>query len=657
MTDIAISRKSLLWLLGAQFLVIAPHVLNAPLWIWLVWAVVVFWRWQIFKEAWGYPGKAVKTFLLLVCCVGLFFSFGGKLGTSGMVSLLLTGFTLKLIELRKRRDCLLVCYLGYLVIATQFLFYNSIGAALYGILCIFVLTHTLLTFSQSRFDKAFYSGLRNTGVIMLQALPIMLLLFLVMPRFGPFWSVPLDTSTARTGMSDSLAPGELANLMRSSEPAFRVTFDGETPGVASMYWRGLVFSEFDGVRWSQSAAQRNSGLISFGQAEADPSLAVFGEPLAYQVILEPTQQNWLFALSAPVQWSARVGITPELNLRWRTPISQRIQYQVTSHRDYQFEAAGLSDRQRVDELRFPAKANPITVETAKRWRAEAANDHEYVARVLKYFTDEFSYTLRPGTLGENPVDDFLWQTRAGFCEHFASAFTLMMRVGGIPARIVTGYQGGERNASENYWLIRQRDAHAWAEVWFEGQGWVTVDPTAAVAPDRIEQGIDFSLDEDDTRMLGNSWSRQFAFLNTLRMQMDALNFQWSRWVLNYDRTRQMAFLQALAAGFSWLWLVTIIVLIALPILIWIGYQRYVRLMQIHPADRWYQRMERKLERAGMKREAGETARGFYERVSVLKPALKADMENITRLYEHIRYGEDEEKLVELQVAVGRFTVN
>jgi len=199
MTDIAISRKSLLWLLATQFLVIAPHVLNAPLWIWLVWAVVVFWRWQIFKEAWGYPGKAVKTFLLLVCCVGLFFSFGGKLGTSGMVSLLLTGFTLKLIELRKRRDCLLVCYLGYLVIATQFLFYNSIAAAFYGILCIFVLTHTLLTFSQSRFDKGFYCGLRSTGAIMLQALPIMLLLFLVMPRFGPFWSVPLDTSTARTG--------------------------------------------------------------------------------------------------------------------------------------------------------------------------------------------------------------------------------------------------------------------------------------------------------------------------------------------------------------------------------------------------------------------------------------------------------------------------
>lgn len=649
--DPLIARGALFRLLLAQFFVLAPHVLTAPLWIPLVWLLVVFWRWKIYRNQWRYPGRWAKFLVLALCCTGLLISSGGKPGMTGMVSLLLTGFILKLLEMKHLRDGVLVCFLGYLVVATQFLFYSSMGAALYGFFCVLLLTGSLLLLSATTQGQEVKIPIgRLLWLPFTQAVVLMMLLFVMLPRFGPLWAVPVDNRQAKTGISDSLSPGSFSSLLRSSQPAFRVSFDGPAPEVSAMYWRALVFSRFDGKTWSPAYSPVEWGrLRPTPQAAGEYLSAVSArrQPLSYRIILEPTRQNWLFSLGAPSEWSTGVMMAPDLTLRWRRPVDQRIQYQVESHLSYQWQSESLSALQRQQNLDYPASVNPRTLVGARQWRSQAASDEVYIARVLSYFRENFSYTLQPGVLGEHPVDEFLWDTRSGFCEHFASAFALMMRVAGIPARVVTGYQGGEANITEDYWLIRQRDAHAWVEIWLEGRGWVMLDPTAAVAPERIEQGIDYSLDDDERYLLGNNFARNNAFINYLRLRMDAMNYHWARWVLNYDRDRQNAFLdwwrQLLGSSFLPLVGAGLVVLAALLIVV----RRVYRNAGKTRLQRLFGQFEKKMKRQGLVRSRGETVGQFVARIRAEKPELADRLAPFATLYERIEYAEETGLIEEL----------
>lgn len=653
-----IPRNSLAWLLFAQAVILAPHASHVPLWICALWIFVVFWRGQIFRGAWGFPGRVVKFFLVISCCAGLYLVYRGNFGMQTMVGLLVVGFILKLVEMRKRNDLLLLCHLGYFVIATQFLFFSSLLAALYGFLSIIVLSATVLGAHQSLDQHRFWRTLRLTSVLVLQAVPLMLLLFLVAPRMGALWAVPMNTSGAKTGMSDSMSPGDISQLMRSQELVFRATFDGDTPHQSDLYWRGLAFSFFNGRSWSQSSPQTSPTNINWSsqaRAEWRDQIHYRGDPSTYQIILEATQQPWIFSLTAPQRWGGDMGISPELILQRKTPINQRIQYRVTSYLDYQLQASGLEDGQLRQELQLPANSNPQTRKIAQEWLHDVGSADELIKKLLAHYNASFQYTLQPPVLGQHSVDEFLWQTRAGFCEHFASSFVFFMRAAGIPARVIVGYQGGELNPLENYYAVRQREAHAWAEVWLPERGWIRIDPTAAVAPERIQQGLDFSLNEDDALLLNNSFMDGIPAMYALRLRLDALNYNWSRWVLAYDADVQNQLLERLLGGKD-IWRVAIFfvgagVLIIggiILLLLWGQRKRYAS-----PADRYYIRFCNKLSKSGFIREVGEAPRDFAHRVAAQRPDLSPWVKEVTELYEWINYAGNPAALVDLKRVVNR----
>ena len=656
-----IPRNSLAWLLLAQAVILAPHVVHVPLWIWGVWLFVVFWRWQIFRGAWGFPGWAVKLVLVASSSAGLYLVYRGSFGVQTMVGLLIVGFILKLIEMRKRGDLLLLCHLGYFVIATQFLFFSNVFAALYGLFSLTVLSATLLASHQSLDQHRFWRTLRLTGVLVLQAVPLMLLLFLIAPRVGPLWAVPMNTSAAKTGMSDTMSPGDISQLSRSTELVFRATFEGAAPPQAELYWRGLVFSHFDGRRWSQSNAQISRYNINWpeqGRADWRDELRYQGNEYRYQVIIEPTQQSWLFSLTAPQQWGDDAGLSQELSLQRQRPITQRIQYWVTSSLDFRYQPDQLEDWQRRQALQLPAGSNPRTRTLAEQWQREADSEDALIRRVLQHYNASFRYTLQPPLLGQESVDEFLWETQAGFCEHFASSFVFFMRAAGIPARVVVGYQGGEYNPLENYYAVRQREAHAWAEVWLPQRGWVRIDPTAAVAPERIEQGVDFSLDEEDVQLLDNSFVSDISLLNTLRLRWEGFNYLWSRWVLGYNAETQGSLFERWLGGVD-IWRIALFVLVSgalilgatVLFLLW-GQRRRYR----YPADRYYQHYCNKLERLGFTRKPGEAPRDFARRVVHLRPDLSKPINSITELYEWASYAGNQAALIDLRRAVANFVV-
>lgn len=650
-----IPRTSLTWVMLAQLVILLPHISHAPIWLWAIWLGVMLWRWEIFRGAWDFPGVWVKLVLMLVAGIGLAVSYGGSFGKDAMVSLLLVAFMLKLLELRRRRDMLVLCYLGYFVAATQFLFFSNILAGIYGLFSIAVVTATLLSAHQSLGQYRFWRTLKSTSLLLLQAFPLMLILFLVAPRIGPLWAVPQETNSASTGMSDSVAPGDIANLARSNALAFRVSFEGAAPAPRELYWRGLVLSDFDGRQWRQSQRQQMEQLVDWpGRPESAwrDQIRYLGGSTTYEIILEPSRRPWLFSLSAPAQWSEQIGLGPEFRLQKREPIFQRTKYQVTSYLDYRYQPTGLADWEWRQELQLPGESNPQTVEQARTWRREAASDQALIDRLLNHYRASFRYTLQPQTLGRHTVDEFLWQTQEGFCEHFASSFVFFLRAAGIPARVVVGYQGGELNPLENYWMVRQREAHAWAEVWQEGRGWVRYDPTAAVAPERIEQGLDDSLSTEQEYLEGE-FGGDIALLNQLRLRWDLVNYRWSRWVLEYDQGLQSDLLSDWLGGTD-PWRIALFVVLGggfvmgliVLVLLWRQRARYA-----HPGDRYYALFCRKLARQGLARHSGEAPRDYARRVSEHNPALADQVRRVTHCFELVNYAGNRAALADLRRAV------
>lgn len=655
-----VSRTALAWLLLAQVIILLPHSVHAPVWLWAVWLWVVVWRWQIFRGAWGFPSLVLRVGMMATLGGGLLLSYGVKFDMTAMVGLLLAGFVLKLLELRGRRDLLVTIYLGYFVAATQFLFHRGPLAGLYGSLSLVALTATLVAANQSLLSHRFWPSFSQAGVLLAQAVPLMLVLFLLIPRTGALWSVPSDERAAMTGISDSMSPGDIGELAQSNALAFRVTFDeGAIPPPEDRYWRGLVFSYFDGRQWRPSRRQEAAELAHWDRASTAQwrqLLDPVGTPVSYSVMLEPTGQRWLFALPAPTDWDESLGIGHEMRLLRREPVQQRMAYQVTSHTDYRFQVGGLADWERQQELQLPQDFNPQTRARAREWAREAASEPVLIDRLLAHYRAHFRYTLRPQTLGRNTVDEFLWQNQEGFCEHFASSFVFFMRAAGIPARVVVGYLGATQNPVEDYWTVRQRDAHAWAEVWLRGRGWVRFDPTAAVAPERVERGLDSSLSSTDAQMLERGFGANLAPVQRLQLRWDAFNYQWHRLVLGYDQDQQSQFLEDWLGGDE-LWRIALAVMSAgamlvLGLLLAILWRQ--RPQYAYPADRQWARVERKLKRAGWTRQPGETPRSLALRLGEDSPSLGRDLLHIAQLYELVSYADNRSALAGLRAHASGF---
>lgn len=652
-----VSRSVLLWLLLTHVLVLLPLSPQLPPWLLALLVLTGVWRWCIAAKNWRYPGKLMRLLLVLLVCAGLLWGFRSGPNLQAMLSLLVAGFVLKLVELRRSRDVYLWCYLAYFVTATQFLFAGSLPSSLYGLFSLLAVTGVLLTANASLVPRSLWSRCRQLMGLTLQALPIMLLLFFLLPRLGALWSVPLNKSAGVTGVSDSMSPGDFSQLMRSGELAFRARFSGQTPPSRDLYWRGLVFDAFDGRRWSHSNDQQvQRGRASQQWPDWREALELNSAAVSYQVLLEPTANNWLYGLAAFVQVPPDSRVSPGLTLYQQRPVNQRLQYQVSSVLDYQLQPDSLSAEQRALYTRLPAGFNPLTRRRAQQWRSELSSEKAVIDRLLAYYHRRFRYTLQPPALGRHSVDEFLWQSQAGFCEHFAGSFVFFMRAAGVPARVVVGYQGGQLNPAQQYLAVRQYDAHAWAEVWRAGRGWVRVDPTAAVAPERIEQGVEYSLSDDDTQLLGNGLGRQFAWLATAQMRWDALNYRWQLWVMSYDKAAQQAFLSRwlghLAPWQIMLLLLSGVALVVGVLLLPLRFKR--KPVGRFAAERAYARACSALEAQGVVREVGESAPAFAARVARLRPDLAEQFTVLSGLFEKALYANSNDALVRLQRAVKRF---
>ena len=641
-----IPRDCLFWLLVSVVFSLVLHLEHLPPWVALSGVIAVLWQVQLYRERWRQPGRLLKWSLAAACAGGLFLHYGDISGLEPMVALLFTGYVLKLLEIHHRRDALILLYLSYLIIILQSLFATTIVSSLLVLLGLLLVTAALVAMHGAA-DKHHPSGALATSLAMVgQAIPLMLVMFVVMPRIGSLWTVP-QPGTGTTGVSDSMSPGDMSALGRSGKIAFRAEFDGPIPTQHQLYWRGLVFSDFDGRRWTQQAPQSDHA-DQFLQWSNQPAVAWNqrivrrGEPLSYRVTLEATNSPWLFALSTPLPQSTGLALSRDFRLVNKSPVVTKLQYSVKSWLDNQLEPHNLSEDRRQLELGLPRGYNPKTLRIAQQWRTETPDPLALVDRLLALFNQEFVYTLRPPALGKHTVDEFLWTSKKGFCEFYASSFVFFMRAAGVPARVVVGYQGGERHPSENYLLVHQYDAHAWAEVWLEGRGWLRVDPTAAVAPQRIEMSFAdlFSQQEEflSASPLALERMRHIRWLNNLRLTLDSLDYTWAKWVLGYEN-RQHDLLLTLLGEITpqrialLLLLLGALALLPVFLLLYLHREKNTR----DELDKLFVQYCLRLEKIGLPRYPGEGASDFAQRICQSAPSLSGSVKALTQLYESARY--------------------
>lgn len=624
-----IPRMALTWLLVAQVLVILPHLLHLPLWIAALWLFCAGWRVQVFRMRARFPTRVELIGLMLGTAAAVFFSRGSLIGLDGGALLLVAAFILKLVELRSRRDALLLIFLGFFVVVIGYLLDDGLLAALYSLLPVTALLAALIGMQQSGFAERPAATVRLAASMLLQALPLMLLLFVFFPRLGPLWSLP-SSSKSLTGLAESMAPADIAELSRSSALAFRASFNTDMPPRAQLYWRALTLEHFDGRRWSQSRSARLSPRVPQWQKQ--------GEPIGYSIVMQPSGQPWLFALDTAMSSTAGVRQMSDFRLQNSRPVYQNLLYQVQSWpaamRQPELPKA-LARR----TLQLPATGDPRSREWAMQLKREYAEPQALVAALLRHFNHEpFGYTLKPPLLGANSIDEFLFRTRRGFCAHYAGAMVFVLRAAGIPARVVAGYQGGEFNQSGNYLSVRQLDAHAWVEYWQAGQGWVSVDPTFQVAPERIELGADEAFADDEGFLEDSPFSplryRNLTWLNELRLGWESLNYSWQRWVLGYHSEQQLQFLQRWLGRLDWGRLALVIVgsggalLGILALFLFKPWQR-----ERDPLRHLLRRYESYLARHGLYRERGEGVRAFAERAAARLPQKASAIRGFAEAFE------------------------
>ncbi len=661
-----ITRFAFFWLLMALVSVILPHVSRMPVWLTGICAMCMLGRFLIFQGRISYPSNKLKFGIVALMAVLLLVQYGRDIfSTDATVAVLLVGITLKLLEMQQKRDVLLVLYLGYFTIVAEFIYTQSIPIAFYMSLSVVLISSALMALHQNPKHQSPLRTLKLTAVILAQSVPLMLVFFILFPRISPLWSVPLQTNTSSTGLSESMSPGDISNLTRSAEVAFRVKFNGDPPTYSELYWRALTLDEFDGREWRHGFVEE-AQLLSLNTSEQRDwfrNIEYLGEPVTYNVIMEPTNQNWIFTLRMPRIFDDRMLMTRDYQLGSRRRINQRFSYDATSYLENRADVDTEGRQQRRSRV-LPAEGNPQAHKFALDLRAQMPSDTDYINAVLEHFREEeFFYTLSPATLGDNSIDDFLFNTREGFCEHYASSFTFLMRAVNIPARVVTGYQGGEFNPFDETLTVRQYDAHAWAEVWLPAQGWVRVDPTEAVAPERISQGSEFTLQEESSFMDDEVFSllrfRDSLLFNNLRFRIEMIDYAWNRFVLNYDQDMQFSLLTSLLGTITKIKvLLSFMVFMTLFIIfIAISVFRKSSTMPRKPALQHYLRFCSYLGKLGFARISGETPRQYQERVSLSNSQLASEMQVITQTFVELAFTSesvDPEKLKRLIMLIRKF---
>jgi transglutaminase-like putative cysteine protease len=631
-------KADTLLLLAGAVLVLAPHTLHLPLWVSLLCGATLVWRAAITLLGRRMPPGILLLPIAAAAMAGVFASYHTLLGRDAGVAMLVLLVAFKMLEMHARRDLFVVVFLCFFLVLTNFFYSQSIGTALLMVASVLALLAAQLSFQFTGSVPPLRQRLLMAARILALAAPLALLLFFVFPRIqGPLWGMPGDATGARTGLSDTMAPGAMSSLAQSSAPAFRVWFRDPAPSQAQLYWRGPVLGAFDGRTWSRlpPAPRHRDGLPAL-------SLSVRGNPVRYQVTLEPSSTRWLFALEMPRALPALSGnlalVSPELELTTAYPIEGRLRYEVASFVNFHLQATSQLD-DGAQWLLLPYGFNPRALADGHALRAEPDPVKRVGALLRRFRNENYVYTLEPPLLGRDSIDEFLYGTRSGFCEHYAGAFVFLMRAAGIPARVVTGYQGGETNPIDGFVTVRQSDAHAWAEVWLAGRGWVRVDPTAAVSPERVQRGMASALPPPAPFGLGGLM--QFepganSLLAHMRFALGAVNNGWNQWVLNYSPERQRGLLQAAQSELlSWR---SVAVFGLGCALLFLG-RMLRRRRESDPVDALYSALCQRLGLLGLPRAPSEGPNAYAARLpaAALAPAARAAAEEFLRRYSGYRY--------------------
>ena len=630
--------RDTLFLLCVIAWTVLPHVSHLPLWCSLLTAAVLLWRAQLALNNAALPGRWVVIAVLLLAAGLTFWSYRSLLGKEPGVTMAVTLMALKTLELRARRDAFVVFFLGFFIVLTHFLYSQSLPVAaamlvsVWGLLTALVLAH--MPVGQPGLRQASALAARTA----LFGAPIMALMFVLFPRLGPLWGVPQD-GVAMTGLSNSMRMGSVAEIALDDGVALRVRFRGRVPPQEALYFRGPVLARFDGIEWRPLANEAVSGATRTMTPRAQ--LQVRGEPVRYEMTLEPLRLSVLPLLEAS-------AIAPEVegyrvsardDLRWVTdrPVFERVRFDAEAYTDFRHGPARLSFALR-DYVDLPVGYNPRTLAWAAALReAHPKADASELAEAIYTHIRRggYRYTLEPGTYGElNPeaaVDEFWLDRKLGFCEHFAAAFVVIMRALEVPARVVTGYQGTDSRPVDGYYVVRQSSAHAWAEYWQENVGWVRADPTAAVAPDRIQRHR--NLVPTPGVMASALGTMSPALLAQLRSGWEAMNNRWNQWVLSYSRGQQLDLMRNL--GFnspSWedlaLLLIGALSSLAMAGALWAWWDR----RRVDPWVRQMERVRRALRSLGIAAASHDAPHTLAGRV---RAALGADASMLAEMLDSI----------------------
>ena len=629
-----LTQNDVRWLAASLGLVIAPMLLNLTLWVPIFAMLLGAWRVWLAVKGKPLPGPRILVPLTLAGVVVIVASHGGSFGRDASVALLTLMLAMKLLESGNRRDATLLVSLSWFLSITTFLFSQTLLMGLYLVLPVCVLVMTLVGINHPNGTLPLAARARFAGSLLAQALPLMLALFFLFPRLaGPLWKTPSDATKAMTGLSESMSPGSISELSISDEPAFRAEFTGTLPSSAQRYWRGPVFWHFDGRTWRPGVHSLNV---------SPEALVATGNAVDYTVTLEPHNRTWLFALDVPTAVPAESILRNDHQLVSRQPVNSRLRYQMRSVLSYQAQPE-LDERTRAAGTQMPRLGNPKARELALAWAEQGLSDGQIVQKALEMFrTQEFVYTLNPPRLERDSIDGFLFNTRRGFCEHYAGSFVFLMRAAGIPARVVTGYQGGTVNPIGNYMIVRQSDAHAWSEVWLQGRGWVRIDPTAAVSPSRIESGLSQLPAGEPVPLLARGDSSLMA---RLYLGWDAINTRWNQWVLGYNQERQMELLERLFGNKLTMYGLAAGTIAAVGVMLlalsWgLLRNRGPRADRLELA---YRRFQHKLARRGIAAFAHEGPLDYGRRAALALPQLAETIGEIVQHYTRLRYGKEADR--------------
>lgn len=640
-------------LLAGLLLVLFPHFYHLPVWLSSVMLGLLFWRACYDLQLCAIPNKIILFILTLMLIAGIFFSYHTIIGRDAGSALLLGLLCLKLFEIKSFRDVALIINLALFSIVINFLFNQTILVAAIMIFALLFLFTALIGFQHNYQELSDLKFLPLKSIqsnekqhfklafkMLAQALPFAIVLFIFFPRVdGPLWGLPEDAFSGTTGLSDKMSPGRISQLSNNTSVAFRVKFNSAIPSSNKLYWRGPVMWNFNGHDWTSPLNERLT-ISSF-------KFTALGKKYSYAVTLQPHNNYWMFALDLPATLPELSRFSANMQLLSTSIIQKLKRYEISSYARYILPAYKQIPLQRYlqlpDSITNEAGSTLYKSKELISTLKDSSNPKNTVNNVLNYFaTQNFYYSRTPPLLYNDPVDEFLFESKRGYCEHYASSFTILMRLAGIPARVVTGYQGGEINPIDNYMTIRQSDAHAWSEVYLgEKEGWARVDPTASIPLENIENANDAlrlnsNLKKPDYLFKSNWITKQ---LKQMRFAWGAVNNRWNQWVLGYNNNRQKAFFAAIGIPeITWKGLSQLLFLI---LSIFTGILAFM-VFSKKPKNQdkvvlYYSKFLYKLKKHDLIKKHTEGANDFCQRAINKLPQHKHLFQQITLLYQQLRY--------------------